>query len=352
MDPTRSRARRCSSRSAVCSARVGTSSARATSAGTGRGIRTARRRAHPSHRPDRVPCDAFSAMTTTARTAAAARTEEAALAELRANAGTQFDPDVERSRPSSAAPLRSLAGRIEAVSLRRWSQPWRHSPGRRLRWTGSRRWRASRSKAGSRSTTATAASSSSANTESGRLRGDHAMGDARGRAAGTACRAGRDARPAAATIGVTVESFEVYDVPVFEVVDGADGCRPRHDGRRELPAARLADRPGAARRPAPAARSGTELWRVPEPYLEEAQDDATRLAVQDMERAGVDIVTDGEMRRESYSNRFATALEGVDLDNPGVALDRTGTRTRCRASSARSAARARWRFATSSSCAR
>jgi 5-methyltetrahydropteroyltriglutamate--homocysteine methyltransferase len=58
--------------------------------------------------------------------------------------------------------------------------------------------------------------------------------------------------------------------------------------------------------------------------LEEAQDDATRLAVKDMEQAGVDVITDGEMRRESYSNRFATALEGVDLDNPGVALDRTG----------------------------
>ena len=67
-----------------------------------------------------------------------------------------------------------------------------------------------------------------------------------------------------------------------------------------------------------------ELWRVPDAQLEEAQDDATRLAVADMERAGVDIVTDGEMRRESYSNRFATALEGVDLDTPGVALDRTG----------------------------
>jgi 5-methyltetrahydropteroyltriglutamate--homocysteine methyltransferase len=67
-----------------------------------------------------------------------------------------------------------------------------------------------------------------------------------------------------------------------------------------------------------------ELWRVPEPFLEEAQDDATRLAVGDMERAGVDIVTDGEMRRESYSNRFATALDGLDLENPGVALDRTG----------------------------
>jgi 5-methyltetrahydropteroyltriglutamate--homocysteine methyltransferase len=67
-----------------------------------------------------------------------------------------------------------------------------------------------------------------------------------------------------------------------------------------------------------------ELWRVQEPFLEQAQDDATRLAVQDMERAGVDVITDGEMRRESYSNRFATALDGVDLDNPGVAVDRTG----------------------------
>jgi 5-methyltetrahydropteroyltriglutamate--homocysteine methyltransferase len=67
-----------------------------------------------------------------------------------------------------------------------------------------------------------------------------------------------------------------------------------------------------------------ELWRVEEQFLEEAQDDATRLAVRDMELAGVDVITDGEMRRESYSNRFATALEGVDLDEPGVALDRTG----------------------------
>jgi 5-methyltetrahydropteroyltriglutamate--homocysteine methyltransferase len=66
---------------------------------------------------------------------------------------------------------------------------------------------------------------------------------------------------------------------------------------------------------------------VPEPFLEEAQDDATRLAVQDMERAGVTVITDGEMRRESYSNRFATALDGVDLDSPGIALDRTGHET-------------------------
>src|ERR1044072_6897496 len=67
-----------------------------------------------------------------------------------------------------------------------------------------------------------------------------------------------------------------------------------------------------------------ELWRVAEPYLEDAQDDATRPAVSDMERAGIDIITDGEMRRESYSNRFATALEGVDLDNPATITNRAG----------------------------
>jgi 5-methyltetrahydropteroyltriglutamate--homocysteine methyltransferase len=67
-----------------------------------------------------------------------------------------------------------------------------------------------------------------------------------------------------------------------------------------------------------------ELWRLPSEVLEEAQDDATRLAVLDMERAGIDLLTDGEVRRESYSNRFATELEGMDVDNPGVAIDRTG----------------------------
>jgi 5-methyltetrahydropteroyltriglutamate--homocysteine methyltransferase len=67
-----------------------------------------------------------------------------------------------------------------------------------------------------------------------------------------------------------------------------------------------------------------ELWRVAPEFLEEAQDDATLLAIRDQERAGLDIITDGEQRRESYSNRFATALEGVDIDNPGVALDRSG----------------------------
>ncbi len=67
-----------------------------------------------------------------------------------------------------------------------------------------------------------------------------------------------------------------------------------------------------------------ELWRVDPAYLEEAQDDATLIAVRDQERAGLDIVTDGEIRRESYSNRFATALEGVNIDDPGSALDRSG----------------------------
>ena len=67
-----------------------------------------------------------------------------------------------------------------------------------------------------------------------------------------------------------------------------------------------------------------ELWRIPEPFLAQAQDDATILAIKAQEEAGLDIVTDGEIRRESYSNRFATALSGVDLDNPGTALDRSG----------------------------
>jgi 5-methyltetrahydropteroyltriglutamate--homocysteine methyltransferase len=70
-----------------------------------------------------------------------------------------------------------------------------------------------------------------------------------------------------------------------------------------------------------------EIWRVPEPFLEEAQDDATRLAILDMEAAGLDILTDGEIRRESYFNRFATALSGVDIDEPGVVPGRTGKPT-------------------------
>jgi len=85
----------------------------------------------------------------------------------------------------------------------------------------------------------------------------------------------------------------------------------------------LIDRERLGERLPPRVRA-RELWRVAEPFLEAAQDDATRLAVQDMERAGVDVITDGEMRRESYSNHFATELDGIDLDEPGVALDRTG----------------------------
>jgi 5-methyltetrahydropteroyltriglutamate--homocysteine methyltransferase len=66
-----------------------------------------------------------------------------------------------------------------------------------------------------------------------------------------------------------------------------------------------------------------ELWRVAEPWLEQAQDDATVLAIRDMERAGIDILTDGEIRRESYSNRFATALSGVDIDHPAEVRGRS-----------------------------
>ncbi len=67
-----------------------------------------------------------------------------------------------------------------------------------------------------------------------------------------------------------------------------------------------------------------EMWRVDPDWLDQAQDDATLLAIRDQERAGLDIITDGETRRESYSNRFATALEGIDIDNHGMALDRSG----------------------------
>jgi 5-methyltetrahydropteroyltriglutamate--homocysteine methyltransferase len=70
-----------------------------------------------------------------------------------------------------------------------------------------------------------------------------------------------------------------------------------------------------------------ELWRIKEPFLAQAQDDATILAIRDMERAGIDIITDGEVRRESYSNYFATALEGVDSDNPAVITSQTGRKT-------------------------
>src|ERR1700682_6392938 len=85
----------------------------------------------------------------------------------------------------------------------------------------------------------------------------------------------------------------------------------------------LIDRPKLAGRFPPRVRA-RELWRVDPQWLEQAQDDASILAIRAQERADLDIITDGEMRRESYSNRFATALDGVDLDNPGTVTSRSG----------------------------
>lgn len=85
----------------------------------------------------------------------------------------------------------------------------------------------------------------------------------------------------------------------------------------------LIDREKLAGRFPPRTRA-RELWRIPDAFLAEAQDDATVLAIRAQEAAGLDVITDGEIRRESYSNRFATALEGIDIDNPGTALDRSG----------------------------
>jgi 5-methyltetrahydropteroyltriglutamate--homocysteine methyltransferase len=85
----------------------------------------------------------------------------------------------------------------------------------------------------------------------------------------------------------------------------------------------LVDRKNLQSRLPPRVRA-RDIWRIPEPLLQEAQDDATLLAIRDMERAGIDIISDGEMRRESYSNRFATALAGMDLEHPGEVLGRAG----------------------------
>ena len=85
----------------------------------------------------------------------------------------------------------------------------------------------------------------------------------------------------------------------------------------------LVDRDNLKGRLPPRVRA-LEMWRIDPAFLEDAQDDATLLAIRDMERAGIDIVTDGEVRRESYSNRVATALGGIDIENPGTAIDRTG----------------------------
>ena len=113
----------------------------------------------------------------------------------------------------------------------------------------------------------------------------------------------------------------------------------------------LIDREKLGKRFPPRVRA-RELWRVAPEWLEQAQDDATLLAIRDQERAGLDIITDGEMRRESYSNRFATALEGVDIDNPGTALDRSGHPNPVpRVVGPDPAPAPRCRCATSSSCA-
>jgi len=85
----------------------------------------------------------------------------------------------------------------------------------------------------------------------------------------------------------------------------------------------LIDHENLAKRPPPRVRA-REVWRIPEPWLEQAQDDATIVAIHEMESAGVDIISDGEMRRESYSNRLANALGGVDRERPGSAISRSG----------------------------
>ena len=116
---------------------------------------------------------------------------------------------------------------------------------------------------------------------------------------------------------------------------GSGRCRNRTDtgashalpdlARRQLPAAGLADRPRAAGGPVPAAGAGPRaVAGRPRSSSSRPSDDATLLAIADQEHAGLDIITDGEIRRESYSNAFATALDGIDIDNPGTALDRSG----------------------------
>jgi 5-methyltetrahydropteroyltriglutamate--homocysteine methyltransferase len=105
----------------------------------------------------------------------------------------------------------------------------------------------------------------------------------------------------------------MYDLPLFPTSLVGSFAQPDW----------LIDRARLAGRFPPRVRA-RELWRPDEQYLAEAQDDATIVAIRTQEEAGLDIITDGEIRRESYSNHFATALEGVDIDNPGEALDRSG----------------------------
>jgi 5-methyltetrahydropteroyltriglutamate--homocysteine methyltransferase len=113
----------------------------------------------------------------------------------------------------------------------------------------------------------------------------------------------------------------------------------------------LIDREALHHRLPPRVRA-SELWRVDPAYLQEAQNDAVLVAIRDQERAGLDIVTDGEMRRESYSNFFATALEGIDVNNPGTTADRKGNPTPVPRIVGRSAAADRCRSTTCASCAR
>src|ERR1044071_317418 len=93
------------------------------------------------------------------------------------------------------------------------------------------------------------------------------------------------------------------------------GSYPQPDG--------LVDRAALAQHGVPRVAAG-DIWRVPEPWLEAAQDDATILAIGEMERTGIDIVSDGEIRRESYSNRFALALDGIDAEHSGSVRGSTG----------------------------
>src|SRR3954449_8365463 len=88
----------------------------------------------------------------------------------------------------------------------------------------------------------------------------------------------------------------------------------------------LVDRENLKNRLPPRVRA-LDIWRIPQPYLEQAQDDATLLAIRAMEKAGIDVITDGEIRRESYSNRLANALEGIDLEHPGSVPGRGGSPT-------------------------
>ena len=117
----------------------------------------------------------------------------------------------------------------------------------------------------------------------------------------------------AAARGASVPPYDILAIMLFPTA--LVGSYPQPDW--------LIDRDRLRHRFPPRVRA-QELWRVDPAYLEQAQRDATLLAIGAQERAGLDILTDGEMP-ESYSNRFATALDGVDIDNPGTALDRSGS---------------------------